>query len=366
MTTQRATPPPPERAPALLLRDADGRPFPLVDPSGGPVVIAYAPGWDASAARAHEPALRAELRGFGATLLVLDRAHVWRFRADDPVDLLTAEHSGYALRPEDAAALLGLADAVDRRPWLAVLLVDPRGRVRFRHVERETGGRSSAVTLLSALRSAARTLRGEVARPLLQLTRRELVMTTLVSAFAFALLGGCTEPAPPPPGPPAPPPPTPAPAGTVPVTLRVNGQAHTLNLEPRVMLLDALRERLDLTGTKKGCDQGQCGACTVHVDGRRVLSCLTLAVMAQGAAITTIEGLAKGSELHPMQAAFLEHDGLQCGFCTPGQIMAAVALVHEGHATTDAEVRQQMSGNLCRCGAYPNIVAAIQSARGRS
>ena len=148
--------------------------------------------------------------------------------------------------------------------------------------------------------------------------------------------------------------------GATDVTLRVNGQAHVLRIEPRVTLLDALRERLDLTGTKKGCDHGQCGACTVHLDGRRVNSCLTLAVMAQGKEITTIEGLAKGDELHPMQEAFLKHDGFQCGYCTPGQLMSGVACLKEGHAKTDADVREWMSGNLCRCGAYPNIVAAIR------
>ncbi len=153
-------------------------------------------------------------------------------------------------------------------------------------------------------------------------------------------------------------------APTVPpvnVTLNINGADHALSLEPRVTLLDALRERLHLTGTKKGCDHGQCGACTVHIDGRRVNSCLTLAVMHQGQKITTIEGLAQGETLHPMQAAFIEHDGYQCGYCTPGQIMSAVAVVHEGHAHTDTEIQEQMSGNICRCGAYPNIVAAVKS-----
>jgi len=148
----------------------------------------------------------------------------------------------------------------------------------------------------------------------------------------------------------------------IPVHLDINGQHHELQLEPRVTLLDALRERLGLTGTKKGCDHGQCGACTVHVDGQRVLACLTLAAQAEGRTITTIEGLAREGELHPVQAAFLEQDAFQCGYCTPGQIMSAVACIREGHAGSDAEIREYMAGNLCRCGAYPHIVAAVRQA----
>lgn len=144
--------------------------------------------------------------------------------------------------------------------------------------------------------------------------------------------------------------------------LQVNGVPVSLTLEPRTTLLDALREQAGLTGTKKGCDRGACGACTVHVDGRRVNSCLTLAVRCQGKAITTIEGLAVNGDLHPVQAAFLHHDGFQCGYCTPGQIMSGAALIQEGHAGSDTEIREWMSGNICRCGAYPNIVAAIRDA----
>jgi xanthine dehydrogenase YagT iron-sulfur-binding subunit len=162
------------------------------------------------------------------------------------------------------------------------------------------------------------------------------------------------------------------------VTLQVNGTQHTFKLEPRTTLLDALRERLNLTGTKKGCDHGQCGACTVLIDGRRINSCLTLAIMHEGAEITTIEGLTDGDLLHPMQAAFINHDGFQCGYCTPGQICSAVAMLDEvaaGNASvvtedltdlsapielTDTEIRERMSGNICRCGAYPNIVAAVR------
>jgi xanthine dehydrogenase YagT iron-sulfur-binding subunit len=147
------------------------------------------------------------------------------------------------------------------------------------------------------------------------------------------------------------------------LAVSVNGYQHQLSLDPRTSLLDLLREHLALTGVKKGCDHGQCGACTVMVDGRRVLSCLTLAAVVQGHEVTTIEGLAKNGELHPMQQAFIDHDAFQCGYCTPGQIVSAVACVTEGHAGSDADIREYMSGNLCRCAAYPNIVDAIRQAR---
>jgi xanthine dehydrogenase YagT iron-sulfur-binding subunit len=155
-----------------------------------------------------------------------------------------------------------------------------------------------------------------------------------------------------------------APPGAVPVTLNVNGKEYRLVIEPRVTLLDALRERLQLFGTKKGCDHGQCGACTVHVNGRRVNSCLSFAVMHEGDRITTIEGLAQNGQLSAVQQAFVEHDGFQCGYCTPGQIMSATALLHEPIGASDDDVRVAMSGNICRCGAYNNIVAAVQQARG--
>jgi xanthine dehydrogenase YagT iron-sulfur-binding subunit len=171
------------------------------------------------------------------------------------------------------------------------------------------------------------------------------------------------------------------PAAAAPTRITINGRAHTLTLDPRVTLLDLLRERLDLTGTKKGCDHGQCGACTVLADGRRINACLALAVAYDGAEITTIEGLARGDALHPVQRAFLDHDAFQCGYCTPGQICSAVALLDEVRAgavsavtadltrrtpvaLSEAEVRERMSGNLCRCGAYPNIVAAVRAAGG--
>jgi len=154
--------------------------------------------------------------------------------------------------------------------------------------------------------------------------------------------------------------------GTIAVSLKVNGTVHAVQIDPRATLLDTLRETLQLTGTKKGCDHGQCGVCTVHIDGRRANSCLAFAVMHQNADITTIEGLGQPGKLHPMQAAFVAHDGFQCGYCTPGQIMSAAAMVKEQWGASDAEVREAMSGNICRCGAYPNILAAVKSVRGQA
>jgi xanthine dehydrogenase YagT iron-sulfur-binding subunit len=147
------------------------------------------------------------------------------------------------------------------------------------------------------------------------------------------------------------------------ISLTINGRRHEMAADVRTSLLDLLREHMALTGTKKGCDHGQCGACTVLVDGRRVLSCLTLAVAVQGKSVTTIEGLAQDGKLHPMQQAFIDHDAFQCGYCTPGQIMSAVGCVNEGHADNDTDIREYMSGNLCRCAAYPNIVDAVKQAR---
>jgi len=188
-------------------------------------------------------------------------------------------------------------------------------------------------------------------------TRRDFVATALAAAFALALrpVEAHAERAAA-----LAPPPT---SSARPVTLTVNGRELSLSLEPRVTLLDALREYAGLTGSKKGCDHGQCGACTVHIDGRRELSCLTFAVMQEGRRITTIEGLANGEQLHPMQQAFITNDGFQCGYCTSGQIMSAVAVVDEPWGPTDDAVREAMSGNICRCGAYPGIVAAVQEVR---
>ncbi|HWE04573.1 MAG TPA: (2Fe-2S)-binding protein [Tepidisphaeraceae bacterium] len=194
-------------------------------------------------------------------------------------------------------------------------------------------------------------------------TRRDVLSGMAAAGGGLAvgsLLGGCNNQ--PTGGSTSQSPPPAAPAATVAIKLRINGTDHPVDVEPRVTLLDALRDHIGLTGTKKGCDHGQCGACTVLVDGRRVNSCLTLAVMVAGKDVTTIEGLARGDTLHPVQAAFIEHDAFQCGYCTPGQICSAVGLLAEGHAKSPDDIREEMSGNICRCGAYPNIVAAVRLA----
>src|ERR1700759_4019949 len=187
-------------------------------------------------------------------------------------------------------------------------------------------------------------------------TRRDVIAAGAVVPIAMAL----------PPGAAAQSPSVAAASGRIAVSLTINGTQHVLAIDPRTTLLDLLREHLDLTGTKKGCDQGQCGACTVLFDGRRINSCLTFAVMIEGRQITTIEGLAADGTLHPLQQAFIYHDAFQCGYCTPGQLCSAAGLMAEGRAKTPDEIRELMSGNICRCGAYPNIVAAIQQAMGRS
>jgi xanthine dehydrogenase YagT iron-sulfur-binding subunit len=192
-----------------------------------------------------------------------------------------------------------------------------------------------------------------------EVTRREFLRTSALTGGCLAVAGAAGMPtsmARAAPGEAA------DPGTMVAVNLDVNGTAYPLRLDARTTLLDALREHLGLTGTKKGCDMGACGACTVHLDGRRVVSCLTLAASADGKAVTTIEGLAEGDRLHPLQAAFIAHDGFQCGYCTPGQIMSGAALIQEGRATSEASIREFMSGNLCRCGAYPNVVDAIREA----
>lgn len=246
----------------------------------------------------------------------------------------------------------------------AVFVIDAKGIVRWAQVGPMSLGNpvevARAITAVAEPFARARNERdeGSPSEHDLSWTRRDFVATTLAAAFALALrpleakaervatLGA---------------PRTTSTARSV--TLNVNGRELTLQLEPRVSLLDALREYAGLTGTKKGCDHGQCGACTVHVDGRRALSCMTFAVMQEGRRITTIEGLASGDRLHPMQQAFITHDGFQCGYCTSGQIMSAVAVIEEPWGPSNDDVREAMSGNICRCGAYPGIVAAVQEVR---
>jgi xanthine dehydrogenase YagT iron-sulfur-binding subunit len=332
-------------APTFAVRCAGGAGITSAEVRGRPWVLAFVHRWD----RADLDPMRAELRGLGAILVVVSDTGVWSFHPDDDVELIAP--ADRRLIGDVAAAAYSFDVAPARE---AVFVIDADNVVRFVYrPEREL-----AVPLVSALAAAGREL---IARRLdgLTLTRRDLLVTSLCAGFAIAFLPGCRrrESS-------SPPPPAAEPAPTdLDVVLDVNATEHKLRLDPRASLLDTLRERLGLTGTKKGCDHGQCGACTVLVDGRRVLACLTLAAAAQGTKIVTIEGLATGATLHPMQAAFVAHDGLQCGYCTPGQIMSAVGLLAEGGATTDDEVREQMSGNICRCGAYPNIVAAIQSVR---
>jgi xanthine dehydrogenase YagT iron-sulfur-binding subunit len=193
-------------------------------------------------------------------------------------------------------------------------------------------------------------------------TRRAFLRTT-GQAAAAAVTAGYSPAQPPAPGTPPGATAGPAAEGAVPITLRINGKDHQLHIDPRTTLLDCVRETVALTGTKKGCDHGQCGACTVHVNGRRVNSCLSLALLHDGAGVTTIEGLGTPDALHPMQAAFVACDGYQCGYCTSGQIMSAIALLKEPCGPADADVKELMSGNICRCGAYTNIVSAIQQVR---
>jgi xanthine dehydrogenase YagT iron-sulfur-binding subunit len=368
-------------APELRLRGAEGQPLSLGARDGEPNVVAFlddcecltsltSPTIGVEDAGAAGPLgqLRAELRGLGAAAVIVSCDGVWRFRPDDDLQLCAS------------SAELDLASLVDlRRTYgaelgaLSLFLVDGRGTLRFARTIPSSGA-EALHTLVDALSSAGRALtlaRGTrvVPAPVVPIaslvSRRELVVTSLLGAFALVLAEACRSPA-------VVSHATALEAGALPavgtaydvdVTLDINGATRTLRIDPRVSLLDALRERLGLTGTKKGCDHGQCGACTVLVDDRRVNACLTLAIMVQRGRITTIEGLSTGDALHPMQAAFAVEDGFQCGYCTPGQIMSAVALLKEGRAHTDDEVREQMSGNICRCGAYSNIVSAIQIAR---
>jgi xanthine dehydrogenase YagT iron-sulfur-binding subunit len=326
--------------PAPDLRFQFAQPFEGASELGGTTtVLAFCAGFSGSVTEE----LRAELRGLGARLVAIHpRGGLLIAPDDEPRPLAPAPQlwEAYEVRRPERGG-----------PDITVLLVDPQRRIRFRREAEAAAPVEQA--LLSALRSAAASTRG--------VGRRELIVNAIALALAAAFLEACAtsqrkggDPV----G-------TGSGSGLVEVPLIVNGQKRTLRIEPRVTLLDALRENLGLTGTKKGCDMGQCGACTVLVDGKRVDSCLALAVQHEGRNITTIEGLANGDELHPMQQAFLDHDAFQCGYCTPGQILSAIGLLKEGGGRTDDEIREGMSGNICRCGAYPNIVDAVRSAKGR-
>ena len=342
-------------APRFRVRGRDGVERSLDELRGRPVILAfYPPEWgsDGEDEAAVYNRLAARVPGADAHLIGLSQDGLWRElefpRGQVRVPLL-------ALNDEALARRFGVAQGP------AVFLIDGDGVIRWSQAG-SVGEEPSADDVLRALAavSSSRTAPSRAAR---ELSRREFVATLLAAAVAVALRQRVaraeslmaptvvSEP-----------PDVSAPS-VVDVTLRVNGKPTRLTLDSRTTLLDALREHIGLTGTKKGCDHGQCGACTVHVDGRRVLSCLTLAAMAQGKEVTTIEGLAQGDRLHPMQQAFVDHDGFQCGYCTSGQIMSAVALLREPCGPSDDEVRECMSGNICRCGAYPNIVAAIQEVR---
>jgi xanthine dehydrogenase YagT iron-sulfur-binding subunit len=341
-----------ELAPELDEIDDAGRRISLRDFRGSPVVLAFSSThWDPAAAEHIESYnhLISRLPGLaGARLLRVEHEGPWRELAFADTELSIPVIA-------DGSADLARRYGVCEGP--AVFVIDAAGVIRWRHVAGEP------LVLPDDLAMATSADEGK--RASVAWTRREFVATAMAASFAIAFLpftrradmqAQTLAGAPP------------APPATIPVRLTVNGRDLSLQLEPRVTLLDALREYAAMPGTKKGCDHGQCGACTVHVDGRRVLSCLTFAVMQQGKAITTIEGLAQsvgaaGDSLHPMQEAFLTHDGFQCGYCTPGQIMSASAMVKEPWGSEDGDVREAMSGNICRCGAYTNIVAAIQEVR---
>ncbi len=296
-------------------------------------VLAFFPDdWD-PARPAQIAAYREALRSLpgGAQLLGVTHDEAW-------LQLETAEEGSLRFPLVQNPALAETFGVVGKQ---AVFVIDPEGIVRWSHV----GPVGSTPSLDELTRSVERAQNPGV-------SRRTLLVTAAAASLALAFLPRTTFAGQ-----------AKAPAGAAKtITLNVNGKNMAVKVDPRTTVLDALRERLNLTGTKKGCDHGQCGACTVHINGRSANSCLVLAMQAEGDKIATIEGLAHGDDLHPVQAAFIKHDGFQCGYCTPGQIMSAVYAIKEGHTKDDEEIREWMSGNICRCGAYPGILAAVKEA----
>jgi xanthine dehydrogenase YagT iron-sulfur-binding subunit len=301
-----------------------------------------------------------DLRG-DSVLLVLASPH-W----DPASEMLAALYPGESYGAPTPRVVMERRAEVSSRFGVpgstALYVVDEFGVIRWRYVAGLDVAPQSSVGETCSSLDSFRSL-GMTEEDRLTVSRRDFVQSALMAAAALAaaaLVPAAASAAPIVAGSAS----TSSLAGPMHITLDVNGRPLVLDVEPRVTLLDALRERAGLTGTKKGCDHGQCGACTVHIDGRRVLSCLTLAVMVpDGAHVTTIEGLAQGDTLHPMQQAFIAHDGFQCGYCTSGQIMSATAVTKEPWGPADDDVREAMSGNICRCGAYPGIVAAVQAVR---
>lgn len=339
-------------APDFSLPGVGKRPIRLRDFRGHPVILAFAPpGWDPGSAE------QMAVLNQAAAGLLPDSVRLVGIAMDGPWCSLAVEGEDALrfplLRDFDPAG--GVAHRYGVYGKRAVIVIDGEGILRWKAVM-ANGILPRPELVADALRAIAPAGEG-----ILAMNRRQFLLCALAASVVLHLWPDSAH-AETPAGAPAAPAPKPLPPQARHVTLKVNGAEHALALDTRVTLLDALREHIGLTGTKKGCDQGSCGACTVLADGRRIKSCLTLAAMEEGKAIVTIEGLAQGERLHPMQAAFIKHDAFQCGYCTPGQIMAAVALVREGHAGSEEEIREWMSGNLCRCGAYPNIVTAIREA----
>ncbi len=333
-------------APDFEWIDDNGNCVHLNDLRGQPVLLAFFAGhWDP--ARAHQLWVFNEVLKqlpAGGTVLGLAQDGRWCEVMLDGEDVLRFPLLGDLGVDGEIARRYGVSGSQ------AIFVIDERGIVRWRHIASD-GMQAELQELATVLRPA----------PGRTWSHREFLATSLAISLAITVLPKLGRAQTPDQSDPV----RSTSAGARKVTLNINGRDRSLLIEPRVTLLDVLRERLGLTGTKKGCDHGQCGACTVHIEGRRVNSCLTLAMQAEGARITTIEGLAQGTALHPVQAAFVEHDGFQCGYCTPGQIMSAVACIEEGHAGSDAEIAEWMSGNICRCGAYNGIRAAIADARSR-